>query len=224
MTSNTPPPVKLPEPRKEPAPLTDGDLIRHDGQEYRIAGGAPMAVTSDKKARKVTDAEIAELPIQPADGTFLRADGKTYVVAGGAPVFVPAGAKEAIPVEQAAIDAVLNDKPADGTIVRTDNGEHYVFAGGAPIHVTHAWWKALRPKPTPVTVAQEALDQAGGLNEWSHVRNVPADGTLLKVGADVYRVEGGVPIPDYGIRGVPIDQAAIDNAGEPGPWSHLVAG
>ena len=122
----------------------------------------------------------------------------------------------------AALDQ-LNDKPADGTIVKTDSGQHYVFAGGAPIHVTETWWKALRPKPTPVTVAQEALDQAGGLNEWSHVRNLPAEGTLLKVGADVYRVEGGVPVPDYGVRGVPIDQAAIDNAGGEGPWSHLVA-
>ena len=106
--------------------------------------------------------------------------------------------------------------------MKTDSGERYVFAGGAPIHVTRAWWKSLRPKPTPVTVAQETLDQAGGLNEWSHVRNLPADGTLLKVGADVYRVEGGVPIPDFGVRGVPIDPAAIDNAGGAGPWSHLV--
>lgn len=226
VTSNTPPPVVVPEVEKapQPDPIEDGDYIRHDGQVYRIAGGAPMAVTSDEKARKVSDAEMAELLTQPADGTFLRVDGKTFVVAGGAPVFVPDGAKKSIRVEQAAVDAVLNDKPADGTIVKTDEDELYVFAGGAPIHVTDAWWKGLRPKPTPVTVAQEALDQAGGLNEWSHVRNVPADGTLLKVGADVYRVEGGVPIPDYGIRGVPIDQAAIDKAGEPGPWSHLLTG
>ena len=222
-TSNTPPPVVVPEPAKEPAPLKDGDYIRHDDQVYRIAGGAPLAVSTREKARKVTAAELAELPTQPADGTFLRVDGKTFVVAGGAPVFVPDGERDAIAVEQEAIDAVLNDKPADGAVVRTEKGERYVFAGGAPIHVTDAWWKGLRPKPTPVEVAQEALDQAGGLNEWSHVRNVPADGTLLKVGADVYRVEGGVPIPDYGIRGVPIDQAAIDKAGEPGPWSHLLA-
>ena len=97
-------------------------------------------------------------------------------------------------------------------------GETTEVAEVAPVPVT----PALRPKPTPVTVAQEALDQAGGLNEWSHVRNLPADGTLLKVGADVYRVEGGVPIPDFGVRGVPIDPAAIDNAGGAGPWSHLV--
>jgi len=226
MTSKTPPPITVPEyeaPPK-PDPLKDGDYIRYDGQVFRIAGGAPMPASSKEKARKVTEAEFAELPVVPADGTLLRAEGKTYVVAGSAPVFVPDPDEVGVRVEQAALEQILNDKPADGTIVKTDEGERYVFAGGAPIHVTQAWFKALRPKPTPITVAQEALDQAGGLGAWSHVRNVPADGTLLKVGADVYRVEGGVPIPDFGVRGVPIDQAAIDNAGEPGPWSHLVAG
>ena len=39
----------------------------------------------------------------------------------------------------------------------------------------------------------------------------------------LYLVESGVPVADYGVRGVPIDQAAIDNAGGDGPWSHLVA-
>ncbi len=149
------------------------------------------------------------------------------MVAGGAPVFVPRGTldvEDTVRGEQAAIDADLNDKSADGTIVRTDRGERYTFACGAPIQETDAWWKGLRPKPTAGTVAQEALDQAGGLNEWSHVRNVPTDSTLLKVGADGYSVEGGVPIPYFGIRGVPISPAAIDNAGKPGPWGLLVAG
>ena len=223
-TSKAPAPVTIPERPAAPEPPEDGDLVRHDGQVYRIAGGAPMPVTSRDWARKLSDAEFADLAAQPADGTFLRADGKTYVVAGSAPVFVPRGSlkvRDAVAVAPAALDQ-LNDKPADGTVVKTDSGERYVFAGGAPIHVTRAWWKSLRPKPTPVTVAQETLDQAGGLNEWSHVRNLPADGTLLKVGADVYRVERGVPIPDFGVRGVPIDPAAIDNAGGAGPWSHLV--
>ncbi len=70
-------------------------------------------------------------------------------------------------------------------------------------------------------MAQKALDLAGGLNNWSHVRNVPADGTLIKAGADVYLVQDGVPVPHEGVRGVPIDPAAIANAGGEGPWSHL---
>lgn len=224
MTSKTPPPISIPEPVvKQPDPLQDGDLVRHAGQVYRIAGGAPMVVNSDGPARKLTAAEFAELPVVPADGTYLLVGGETFVVAGGAPVFLPDGAKEAVRVTAAALET-LGDKPADGTIVITDSGERYVFAGGAPIHMTQSWWKEMRPKPTVVTVAQEALDQAGGLNAWSHVRNFPADGTLLKAGADVYRVERGVPVPDTGVRGVPVDPAAIERAGGAGPWSHLVAG
>ncbi len=52
-----------------------------------------------------------------------------------------------VTVEQAVIDEYLPQQPADGTIVRTDEGERYVFAGGAPIHMSPDWWKALRPKP-----------------------------------------------------------------------------
>ena len=242
-TSDTPPPVKVPEPEvpKGPAPLADGDFVRHDGVVYRIAGGAPVQVTSWKnlggreKTRKLSDEEFTDLATQPADGTFLRTPrGETYVVAGGAPVFVPRGpldVEDPVTVDQVAIDEAgvggplnaLNDKPADGVIVKAGRGEHYVFAGGAPIHVSESWVKSLRPKPTVTTVAREAIHLAGGLGRWSHVRDYPADGTLLKVGADVYRVERGVPVPDYGVRGVPIDQAAIDNAGGEGPWSHLVA-
>ena len=224
-TSKTPviPPPAAPQPKK-PDPVADGDFVRHDKQVYRIAGGAPVPVSKDKQARKLTDDEFAELATQPADGTFLRAKGETYVIAGGAPVFVPRGtldASDAVTVEQAVIDDYLPQLPADGTIVRTDEGERYVFAGGAPIHMSQDWWKALRPKPSVTTVAQEALDLAGGLNGWSHVRNVPADGTLIKAGADVYMVQDGVPVPHQGVRGVPIDPAAIDNAGGEGPWSHL---
>ena len=74
-----------------------------------------------------------------------------------------------------------------------------MFAGGAPIHVTRAWWKSLRPKPSRHRRAG-TLDQAGGLNS-GRVHQPPADGTLLKVGADVRRVERGVPIPDFGVGG-----------------------
>ena len=224
-TSKTPviPPPAAPQPKKSD-PVADGDFVRHDKQVYRIAGGAPVPVSKDRQARKLTDDEFAELATQPVDGTFLRAKGETYVIAGGAPVFVPRGtldASDIVTVEQAVIDEYLPQQPADGTIVRTDEGERYVFAGGAPIHMSPDWWKALRPKPSVTTVAQKALDLAGGLNNWSHVRNVPADGTLIKAGADVYLVQDGVPVPHEGVRGVPIDPAAIANAGGEGPWSHL---
>jgi len=254
-TSKTAPAITVPAPvsRKPagPAPLRDGDFVRHAGQVYVIAGGAPVAVTSwqnvggRQPSRALDESEFAELALTPADGTFLRtptsAPGpvETYVVAGGAPVIIPRQSlksPDAVTVDPAALDEAGGDgplahllrQPADGTVVRTPpsplgRAQRYVFAGGAPIHMSDSWWQTMRPKPTVTTVAQEALDQAGGLRAWSHVRNVPADDTLLKVGADVYRVVGGVPVPHYGVRGVPVDPAALANAGDSGPWSHLVA-
>jgi len=55
------------------------------------------------------------------------------------------------------------------------------------------------------------------------VRAYPADGTWLKVDAEVYQVTSGVPVPGVGVRGVPVDPASIANAGGEGPWSHLQA-
>jgi hypothetical protein len=246
-TSTTAPPITIPEPVERPtgpAPLTDGQFVRHDGEVYRIAGGAPVPVTAwrnfggRQRARTLSNREFADLPTRPADGTFLRTPrpplgrAETYVVAGGAPVFVPRGTMRrtprAVTVEQSVIDdagqlSPLNDQPADGTVVKTTRGQYYVFAGGAPIHMSTTWWKSLRPRPSATTVAQVALDQAGGFGAWSHVRDFPADNTLIKADADVYRIERGVPVAYSGVRGVPVDPQAIDNAGEAGPWSHLIA-
>lgn len=246
----SPEPIPAPEPikqskpeRVELPPLVDSNFVRHDGQVYRLAGGAPIVVTSWKnvggrqKARKLTDAEFAALATQPTDGTFLRTPkapmgrGEVYVVAGGAPVLVPRGSldvpRDVVVVDQAAIDGSaptqLNRQPADGTVVKTERSEYYVFAGGAPIHMTDEWRKSLRPRPKATTVPQISLDLAGGLGAWSHVRNYPADDTLIKTGATVYRIVEGRPVLHTGVRGVQVDPAAIDNAGLEGPWSHLVA-
>ncbi len=249
-TSVSAPPITIPEPTtpqpKVSAPLLDGVFVRYDGDIYRIAGGAAIPVSSWKpfggprQVRKISKTEFEQLALTPQDGTYLRTPrpphgrAETYVIAGGAPVFVPEGAPgknaEEVVVEQPIVDeagapglGALNDQPADGAVVKTEQDEYYVFAGGAPIHMTEAFRKALRPRPTATLVAQAALDQAGGLNAWSHVRNTPADFALVKAGAQVYRIEGGVPIPQDGVRGVPIDPEALTNAGGAGPWSHLVA-
>jgi hypothetical protein len=249
-TSTSAPPITIPEPSTpQPnvsAPVLDGVFVRYDGQVYRIAGGAAIAVTSWKpfggprQVRRLTKTEFETLSATPENGTYLRTPrppfgrSETYVIAGGAPVFVPDGTldknPEAVVVEQSVVDqaggpgaSIINDQPADATVVKTEQGEYYVFAGGAPIHMTETFRKALRPRPSATLVAQAALDQAGGLNAWSHVRNTPTDFALVKVGAQVYRIEGGVPIPQQGVRGVPIDPEALTNAGGPGPWSHLVS-
>lgn len=238
----------------------DSTLLRtSDGQVYRVAGGAPIAITGTwwKKAENkpvLVDSEAIEqaagggplnhLRQTPADGTWIASrTGEVYRVVGGAPVYAPdqwwkqlRPRPEPIVVSQEAIDrageagpwAHLLAKPADGTFVKTPpspagRGEVYVMAGGAPIHADDPWWKARTSKSLVTTISQEAIDQAGGLGAWSHVRDFPEDGTLLKAGADVYRTEAGVPIRLSGVRGVEIDPAAVSNAGQPGPWSHLRA-
>jgi hypothetical protein len=193
-----------------------------------------------------TGGPFDHLNATPVDGTWISTPDRSevYRVVGGAPVHTPGDwwkslrpRPEPIEVSGDAIDRAgepgvwshLAHKPADGSFVRTPpppggRGETYVMAGGAPIHVTDEWVKDQRPKPLVTTVSQESLDYAGGLGAWSHIRDFPADGTLLKSGAAVYIVEGGVPVLRSGIRGVEVDPAAIDNAGSPGPWSHLRSG
>ena len=125
-TSKTPviPPPAAPAAEEAPDPVADGDFVRHDKQVYRIVGGAPVPVSKDKQARKLTDDEFAELATQPADGTFLRAKGEQYVIAGGAPVFVPAERSTPPTRDRRASGhrRYLPQQPADGTIVRTDEG------------------------------------------------------------------------------------------------------
>jgi hypothetical protein len=80
-------------------------------------------------------------------------------------------------------------------------------------------------------VDQVAIDDAGnGTPSYDHLRQVPADGTFIQGAqtAKVYRVEAGVPnyVPNWAPYGGPqpcviVDQAAIDNAGQLGKWSHL---
>ncbi len=246
--STSAPPIDIPEPvppvRHAASPPGDGDFVRHAGQVYRVAGDSAVAVTSwqnvggRKDVRTLSDTDFAELAEHPADGTVLRTPraplgrDETYVVAGGAPVFLPEGSpQKAVLVDQVAVDRAgqggpfdrLNDQPADGTVVRTASDEHYVFAGGAPIHITDTWWRAQRPRPSATRVSQAALDGAGGLNAWSHVRYFPFDNTLVKAGSAVYRIDGGIPVEHHGVRGVSIDPQALANAGGSGPWAHLVA-
>jgi hypothetical protein len=98
------------------------------------------------------------------------------------------------------------------------------MAGGAPIYVSLAWWKTLKPTPSPIVVSQEAIDQADKPGAWSHMRYYPADNTLVSANGDSYLIKGAVPrrvTPPKG--GLPIDPAAIANAGKTGVWSHLKA-
>ena len=207
-------------------------------------------VGGPQPTRALSDAEFASLRNQPVDGTFISSPpppagrGEVYRVAGGAPTYVSFNwwktmnpSPPVTTVSQEAIDQAgqsgawshLNHKPSDGTYISSPGapagrGEVYRIAGGAPIYVSLAWWKTLNPTPSPIVVSQEAIDKASEPGAWSHMRYYPADGTLVSANGDSYEIKAAVPTrvtPPKG--GLPIDPAAITNAGKPGAWSHLKA-
>ena len=185
----------------------DGDFVSYNGDVFRIAGGAPIWVSSwanvggPQPTRALSGAEFAALRQQPADGTFISgvSRGEIYRVVGGAPIYVTYNwwqninpKPPVIAVDQYAIDRAgdpgllshLNFRPADGTFISAPQapagrGEVYRIAGGAPVYVTYNWWQNINPKPPVTTVSQEAIDQAGQPGAWSHLRHKPAEGTFI---------------------------------------------
>ena len=229
----------------------DGDFVSYNGDVFRIAGGAPIWVSSwanvggPQPTRALSGAEFAALRQQPADGTFISgvSRGEIYRVVGGAPIYVTYNWWQNInpkppvtTVSQEAIDQAgqngiwshLNHKPADGTFISAPQapagrGEVYRIAGGAPIYVSSGWWQTLNPKPTVTTVSQEAIDQAGKQGAWSHINYYPADNTLVSAAGVSYLIKAAVASRVSPRGGLPIDPAALTNAGKPGAWSHLKA-
>ena len=59
-TSKAPAPVTIPERPAAPEPPEDGDLVRHDGQVYRIAGGAPMKIRRQISLRSGRQIDFVE--------------------------------------------------------------------------------------------------------------------------------------------------------------------
>ncbi|MGN0063807.1 MAG: CHAP domain-containing protein [Nocardioides sp.] len=205
--------------------VSDGSFVSNGGRVYRIAGGAPIYVTTwniyggAQPTTPLSDAQFAALRPHPADGTFVRGvqRGEIYRFAGGAPTYVSTNfwatlsPKPAwVDVDQASLDNPtitvgnrVRSVPADGTfVVSHERGEIYRVAGGAPVYVTPSFWASISSKPNPVRISQEAVDRAGGTGAWSHLRAVPADGTFLSSHArgEIYRVAGGAPLyvtPSY---------------------------
>lgn len=228
----------------------DNALVDYQGHVYRIAGGAPVyvstfdAVGGPQATISLTDAEFAALATVPRDGTVLAGSqrGEVYRVTGGAPVYLSTwdaigGPQSFVSVDQAALDNAgaggvwdhLRARPADGTtVIAWQNGEVYRFAGGAPIYVSTfdaIGWPSSMP-----SVDLSAIDMAGNGGAWMHLAMRPVDGTLI-LGAQtgrVYVIRGGHPeyVSDWAQVGGPqpattVDQVAIDNAGGPDRWRHL---
>ncbi len=231
--------------------ITDGSFVSFGGHVYRIAGGAPLYVSSwnvfggPQPTTGLTAQQFNALAPYPADGTTVSArDGAVYVFTGGAPLYVSnwaaiGGARPSIKVDQWTLDrageAAPNDHlrryPVDGAAVSAAEGAVYVFAGGAPLYVSN--WAAIGgPRPT-TRVDQFALDQGGNDGfPFGHVRKNPADGTLVSAAQGAVSVfAGGAPlyVTDFanigGQNGRPVtnvDQAALDQGGNNAfPWGHV---
>lgn len=167
-----------------------------------------------------------------ADGTALRAsdNGEVYIVAGGAPIYLSSwatvgGVRATTDISRASLDA-MRQFPADGTFVSA-GGYVYRFVGGAPVYVSS--WAAVGGSQASAAIDPAAIANAGGASPWHHVRQYPADGTVVSSSAGyVYRFAGGSPLYVSSWTAIGgsqastlIDQAAIDNADAASPWNHV---
>jgi hypothetical protein len=228
-------------------PLAEGSFVSHNGFVYRIAGGAPIYVSSwsavggPQPSTPLSDAQFAALPQFPRDGTILDSSGGgVFIAAGGAPLYLSSwnaigGPKPGIGIDQAAIDRAgggvpwdhLRAYPADGTILDSSGGGVFIVAGGAPLYLSS--WNAIGgPRPGTV-VDQWDIDRAGA-DPAAHLRAYPEDGTILdSTGGGVFIVAGGAPLylSNWDAIGGPkpgtlVDQWDIDRAGAD-PAAHLRA-
>jgi Domain of unknown function (DUF1906) len=149
--------------------VPDGTFVQVAGSNsiYRIAGGAPLFVSSwdpfggPQPVAVLTPQQFASLNHVPADRTFLTTpSGASYRVAGGAPILVTnwalfGGTHPAVLVDEWDIDNIsdplahLNAKPIDGTIVE-----------GLPSHVFWGFSAGNRGRISPSSGAI-AVDEAG---------------------------------------------------------------
>ncbi|MEU1973474.1 peptidoglycan DD-metalloendopeptidase family protein [Microbacterium sp. NPDC019599] len=208
--------------RRHPA---DGTFILGGatGHVFRIAGGAPVYVSSwDAVGGAQTPVTVDQAVIDnadgaapwnrlrtyPADGTFINggSTGQVFRIAGGAPIYVGSwaavgGARAVTTVDQAAIDNAdggtvwnhLRRYPADGTFINSGSTGRVFRVAGGAPIYVGSWAAVGGAKPV-TTIDQAAIDNADGIAPWSNLRAHPADGTFLTVlSGEVYRTVGGSP-------------------------------
>jgi hypothetical protein len=182
---------------------TDGSFVRTpDGSVYVLAGGAPLHVGScsglpDACVHPADVPDISAYRPYPTDGTLLAGGGSVWRVAGGAPLRVGAcpstsECAAAVPIDPAAVAGGdhLRSRPIDGVLLRVPGGNGFRTAGGAPLLVG------------PCAACASAIDVAQStVASLDHLNAVPDDGSLLAVGAALWRVAGGAPLP---LTGCPV--------------------
>ncbi|HET7899561.1 MAG TPA: CHAP domain-containing protein, partial [Candidatus Nanopelagicales bacterium] len=188
------------------------------GQVYRMAGGAPLAVSAADAAKLPGWATAPKIGVDhwalvrrdhvravPADGSQIcRVDnGSCYIVAGGAPLYVPStvmattpgwSSRTATMVSGAEFTSWTNLRatPADGTFVcDASTSACYVTAGGAPLLMGPT-----DPKPAGFNATTVVRAPHWEFARSSHLRSRPVEGTVLCPVGDrqCYVVAGGAPV------------------------------
>ena len=178
-----------------------------------------------------------------SEGQFVSYGGHVYRIAGGAPIYVSSWDRFGGPKPTTALSAAqfgaLPTYPRDGTLIsgqapgHADHGTVYRIAGGAPLYVSS--FAHIGGDTGTIGVDLSAIHNAGGGSPWNHLRYRPAEGTFISGQApghpehgSVYTIAGGAPIYVSSFANVggnpgtvPVDLAAIHNAGSAGRWSHL---
>ena len=188
------------------ATISDGQFVSHAGHVYRVAGGAPLYVSSwnvfggGQPTTDLNDAQFNSLRTYPADGTFVngQSTGRVFRFAGGAPQYVASwnsygGPQPTISVDDYTLDhpdgpSPLNhvhQYPADGTFINNvADGRVYRVAGGAPLYV--ASWDNIGGAQ-PVT----SLDPFE-FSAYQHLRSTPVDMFVRGLPSQrVFRVAAG---------------------------------
>ena len=163
--------------------VTEGSLVSYQGNVYRIAGGAPIYVSSwdavggEQQATPISDAQFANLNPMPADGTLVYVKaGPVFRIAGGAPIYVSnwdalGGPQVSTLIDQMAIDHAgegdvwthLNRFPEDGTILNALAGSvSFRVSNGTPLRIA---------RTGGILVEGAALDRAGMAFPWNHLRS-----------------------------------------------------
>ena len=174
--------------------FVNGAYVSYSGNVYRMAGGAPIYVSTWAKWGKkpvglATAKQWAALRVTPADGTYLRTrtSNKNYQVVGGAPVYISSwdvvgGRKPVVVISDEAVAnggkvgsvwRHLNFFPA-GTpyVVASPSNKIYKLADGAAMPV--ADWASVGGKQPSVTIGDDNIAKAGAelTSPYGHLHGV----------------------------------------------------
>jgi len=184
------------------AALPDGTFVSYGGNDYRIAGGAPLYVHDwsvyggPQPTVALVAAQWKALNPLPANGTFITATGtgKVYRIAGGAPVYVDSwspfgGPQPTVVIDRWDIQNISNSithlraQPETGTIVEgLPSGRYWQFSAGMRT--------AAAPSYTAVSVEDVGLTSflesptASRVTLWGIARRKPKLRVTVTAGAN----------------------------------------